>query len=53
MSDLGPILLTDYYHPDYYTIVENVMGTDPLTFVLSQFLVRFSRFADFCLGAIL
>ncbi|KAL2401892.1 oxidoreductase ptaK [Exophiala dermatitidis] len=27
-EDLGPILLTDYYHEDYYTIVEEVMGTD-------------------------
>jgi len=26
--DLGPVLLTDYYHTDYYDIVEQVMGTD-------------------------
>ena len=26
--DVGPILLTDYYHDDYYTLVEEVMGTD-------------------------
>lgn len=26
--DLGPILVTDYYHEDYYTLVEQVMGTD-------------------------
>jgi FtsP/CotA-like multicopper oxidase with cupredoxin domain len=24
--DLGPVFLTDYYHKDYYTIVEEVMG---------------------------
>ncbi|EXJ82593.1 hypothetical protein A1O3_06406 [Capronia epimyces CBS 606.96] len=27
-QDLGPVLLTDYYHKDYDTIVEEVMGTD-------------------------
>lgn len=26
--DLGPVMLTDYYHPQYYDIVEDVMGTD-------------------------
>ncbi len=26
--DLGPVLLTDYYHESYYDIVEEVMGTD-------------------------
>ena len=26
--DLGPILITDYYHDDYFSIVEDVMGTD-------------------------
>ena len=26
--DLGPILLTDYYHESYYEIVEEIMGTD-------------------------
>lgn len=26
--DLGPILLTDYYHQSYFEIVEEVMGTD-------------------------
>lgn len=26
--DLGPVLLTDYYHEDYYSIVEKVMGTN-------------------------
>jgi len=26
--DLGPVLLTDYYHDNYYDIVEEVMGTD-------------------------
>lgn len=26
--DLGPILLTDYYHQSYYDLVEEVMGTD-------------------------
>lgn len=26
--DLGPVLLTDYYHREYYDIVEEVMGTD-------------------------
>ena len=27
-EDLGPILLSDYYHKDYNTIVEGVMSTD-------------------------
>jgi len=27
-EDLGPVLLTDYYHKDYFSIVEDVMGTD-------------------------
>ncbi|KAK4945743.1 hypothetical protein LTR10_015091 [Elasticomyces elasticus] len=27
-QDLGPVLLTDYYHNDYFTIVEQVMGTN-------------------------
>lgn len=27
-EDLGPVLLTDYYHDDYYSILEDVMGTD-------------------------
>lgn len=27
-SDLGPIMLTDYYHDDYNAIVADVMGTD-------------------------
>lgn len=27
-TDLGPVLLTDYYYPDYHTTVDNVMGTD-------------------------
>ncbi|KAL2401490.1 oxidoreductase ptaK [Exophiala dermatitidis] len=26
--DLGPVLLTDYYHGSYYDLVEQVMGTD-------------------------
>ena len=26
--DLGPVLLTDYYHMAYYDIVEEVMGTN-------------------------
>ena len=26
--DLGPVLLTDYYHMSYYDIVEEVMGTN-------------------------
>ena len=26
--DLGPVVLTDYYHEDYYAILEDVMGTD-------------------------
>ncbi len=26
--DLGPVMVTDYYHKDYNTIVEEVMGTD-------------------------
>lgn len=27
-TDLGPVLLADYYYRDYYSIVEDVMGTD-------------------------
>ncbi|RMD44879.1 hypothetical protein DV735_g374, partial [Chaetothyriales sp. CBS 134920] len=27
-KDLGPVLLSDYYHGDYFSIVEQVMGTD-------------------------
>lgn len=27
-EDLGPVILTDYYHEDYLTITEEVMGTD-------------------------
>ena len=27
--DLGPVLLTDYYHKEYFDIVEDVMGTNP------------------------
>ncbi|KAI1608527.1 Cupredoxin [Exophiala viscosa] len=27
-ADLGPVLLTDYYHDDYFDIVAEVMGTD-------------------------
>lgn len=27
-EDIGPVLLTDYYHAEYYDIVEDVMGTD-------------------------
>ena len=30
--DLGPVLLTDYFHPQYYDLVENVMGTNPALF---------------------
>lgn len=26
--DLGPVLLSDYYHKEYFDIVEEVMGTD-------------------------
>ena len=26
--DLGPVTLNDYYHRDYYSILEDVMGTD-------------------------
>ena len=26
--DLGPVLLTDYYHKSYYDLVEEVMGTN-------------------------
>ncbi|EXJ83398.1 hypothetical protein A1O1_07020 [Capronia coronata CBS 617.96] len=27
-EDLGPVLLTDYYHGNYFDILEEVMGTD-------------------------
>lgn len=27
-TDLGPVALSDYYHSDYYTVLEGVMGTD-------------------------
>ena len=30
--DLGPVMLTDYYHPQYYDLVEDVMGTNPALF---------------------
>jgi len=26
--DKGPIILSDWFHPDYLSIVENVVGTD-------------------------
>jgi FtsP/CotA-like multicopper oxidase with cupredoxin domain len=26
--DLGPVMLNDYYHADYYSILENVVGTN-------------------------
>jgi len=26
--DVGPVLLTDWYHPDYFTLVEDVTSTD-------------------------
>jgi len=26
--DLGPILLTDHYHKEYYDIIKDVMSTD-------------------------
>ncbi|KAM3068000.1 hypothetical protein ACMFMG_011048 [Clarireedia jacksonii] len=26
--DVGPVLLTDWYHPDYFTLVEDVVSTD-------------------------
>jgi hypothetical protein len=29
VTDKGPILLTDYFHRDYFSIVEDVVGTDP------------------------
>ena len=32
-EDVGPIFLTDYYHKDHFTIVEEVMGTDLSTIV--------------------
>ncbi|KAH8791165.1 Cupredoxin [Hyaloscypha finlandica] len=27
--DVGPVLLTDYYHRDYFTVMKDVMGTVP------------------------
>ena len=30
--DLGPIMLTDYYHPQYFDLLEDVMGTNPALF---------------------
>ena len=30
--DLGPVMLTDYYHRQYYDLVEDVMGTNPALF---------------------
>ena len=27
-EDLGPVMLTDYYHDDYFSILKDVMGTD-------------------------
>ena len=26
--DLGPVLVNDYYHADYYTLVKNVVGNN-------------------------
>lgn len=26
--DLGPVMLSDYYHEDYFTVLKRVMGTD-------------------------
>ena len=26
--DVGPVFITDYYHTDYFTLVEGVVGTD-------------------------
>jgi hypothetical protein len=38
-SDIGPVLLTDHYHKDYYTIVEGVMSMNPLELVRLPFTV--------------
>jgi hypothetical protein len=27
-ADVGPIFLTDWFHRDYYSIVQDVVGTD-------------------------
>jgi hypothetical protein len=27
-TDIGPVLLTDHFHDDYYSLVEQVMSTD-------------------------
>lgn len=44
--DIGPILLTDYYHPDYYTIVEGVMSHNPLDLVCLQISHPVERLTD-------
>jgi FtsP/CotA-like multicopper oxidase with cupredoxin domain len=28
LTDIGPVLLTDYYHENYFTLVEQAMGTN-------------------------
>ncbi|CAD6572508.1 MAG: hypothetical protein ASARMPRED_005422 [Alectoria sarmentosa] len=33
--DIGPILISDYYHADYYKLVENVVGNNTLTSLLA------------------
>ncbi|KAG9243496.1 Cupredoxin [Calycina marina] len=34
--DIGPVLLTDHYHPDYFSLVEKVMGTDTTQVIVSS-----------------
>jgi hypothetical protein len=29
LPDIGPVMLTDYFHEDYYSFVEQVMSSDP------------------------
>ena len=33
--DLGPVLIHDYYHPDYTKLIENVVGNDTLTAIFA------------------
>jgi hypothetical protein len=35
--DKGPIILSDWFHEDYLTIVENVVGTDVTKVVSSEY----------------
>jgi FtsP/CotA-like multicopper oxidase with cupredoxin domain len=35
--DIGPILIADHYHEDYFSLVEDVMSANPLDIVRFQY----------------